>query len=347
MLTVTLRGAKAIIFMAVAKRKSVLLMGTPGIGKTEICEQVGKEMNIGFLCFEAPSLDPTDVRGVLMPNGKASFFTRSALLPDREIHGDKGILLIDELTSGMPAVQVSLHPLFHPRERRLGNDKLPDGWIPMATGNYASDGAGAQSLLTALSDRVCIVNVVEDYTVWKQDYAIPREIHPLVTGFLDFRTDLFSTFAKRKKGENGKTFGSPRTHTSVSDVFYYDEEVGQWDESELQACIAGYVGEGISSEYMAFKQIYGKLMAEKIVDKILQGEDILFTEPSMIYAICSAIRHRVKIVQMPLADAIDRALLYSTKLDAEFGALLIRDLFVQYQATIIKSKHWVKISQRY
>jgi hypothetical protein len=199
----------------------------------------------------------------------------------------------------------------------------------------------------ALSDRVCIVNVVEDYTIWKHDYAIPQGLHPLTTGFLDFRTDLFSTFSKRKKGENGKTFGSPRTHASVSDVLYYDDEIGGMEQDHLQACIAGYVGEGISSEYMAFKQIYGKMMEQKIVDRILQGKNLVFDEPSMIYAICSAIRHRVKDAGMPVADAIDRALLYSASLDAEFGALLIKDLFIQYQSTIIKSKYWVTISQRY
>ena len=220
---INLRQAREIIIMAITESISVILMGIPGIGKTEIIEKTTEKAGIGFLCYEAPSLDPTDVRGFLIPEGKESHFTRSPLMPDPKKHGKRGILLIDELPSGLPAVQIALHPLFHPKERRLGEDKIPQGWIPFATGNYTSDGAGAHALLTALSDRVCILNVVPDYQVWKEDYAIPNGVHPVSIGLLNFRPDLFSTFEKRNKADKGKTFASPRTHQMASKVLHYAE----------------------------------------------------------------------------------------------------------------------------
>lgn len=344
MFEVNLKEAKEIAKMAIENKQSSIFMGTPGIGKTEILEQIANDIGFGFLCFEASSLDPTDVRGVLIPHNGSSYFTKSALLPDVKKHGERGILLVDELPSGLPAVQVSLHPLFHPKERRLGSDKIPDGWIPMATGNYAQDGAGAYSLLTALSDRVCIINVIEDYQVWKEDYAFPNNIHPITIGFLNFRPDLFSTFAKRNKSEKGKTFASPRTHTAVSKVLYYADKANMPDKI-LHAALAGYVGDGVSAEYMAFRKTYKELPDPK--DIVEKNKNIIPEEPSILYALCSAIIAYIKEAQMPVQKAVDRILEYSTKIDTEFGGLLIRDAYITYRNNILKSKHWVTVAQRY
>jgi len=345
MITVNLRELAEIIRMAIINKQSVIALGSPGVGKTEIMGAIALERGISILIHDAPGLDPTDVRGVLIPDksGK-SHFTKSALLPDPAKHGEDGILLIDEITSAMPSVQVAFHPLFHPQERRLGNDRLADGWIPMATGNYATDGAGAMGLLSALSDRANIINVVSDWKIWKEDYAIPKGLHPITIGLINFRNDLLNTFDKRAKGEKGKQFASERSHTQVSKILYY-AETHEISASALYAGVSGYVGEGVASEYMAFRKLY--LDLPNPIDILVKGKNIIPDEPSVLYALCSSIVHHIGSVDMPIQKAIDRMLEYSLKIDAEFGMLLVRDAYVKYRANIIRSPHWQVVGERY
>lgn len=346
MITVNTREAKNIVRMATKTRMPCLLLGSPGIGKTEIVKQVAEEENEGFLTFEAPSLDPTDVRGVLIPTSdNKSCFTRSAILPEVEKHGEKGVLLIDELSSGLPSVQVALHPLFHQNERRLGSDKLPDNWVPIATGNYASDDAGARNLLSALSDRVCVMNIKEDYKIWKEDYAIPKNIHPVVIGFLNYRTDLFSTFDRRNRGVKGKAFATPRSHTAVSIVLHHADKC-KFSQPELLAIIAGWVGDGVAIEYVAHQQLYQELPNP---DDVFKGKNVVIdkNKPSILYSFCAAIVSRLNTTEISIKKAIDRMLEYSLTIEAEFGGMMIRDAYVLHRNNILKSKHWPEVSKRY
>lgn len=347
MITVNTREAKNIIRMATKTRMPCFLLGSPGIGKTEIVKQVAEEESEGFLTFEAPSLDPTDVRGVLIPTSdNKSHFTQSPILPEIEKHGEKGVLLIDELPSGLPSVQVALHPLFHQSERRLGTDRLPDNWVPIATGNYASDDAGARNLLSALSDRVCVLNIKEDFKVWKKDYAIPRNIHPIVIGFLNYRTDLFSTFDKKNKGIKGKAFATPRSHTAASIVLHHADKFNL-SQSELLAVLAGWVGDGVATEYIAYRQLYQELPNP---DDVFKGKDVVIdkNKPSELYAFCAAIVSRLNTTEIPIKKAIDRMLEYSLKIEqVEFGGMMVRDAYVLHRDNILKSKHWTEVSKRF
>ena len=46
----------------------MFIYGAPGIGKTEIVNQVGKEANMKVYTFIASTMDPSDVRGLPYPN---------------------------------------------------------------------------------------------------------------------------------------------------------------------------------------------------------------------------------------------------------------------------------------
>lgn len=345
MIEVNLREAREIAEMCIENRQSVILMGTPGIGKTAILKDIACRKQLGILVFDVPSLDPTDVRGVLIPDKEGrSYFTKSALLPDVARDGSAGLLIFDELTSGLPMVQVALHATMNPEDRRLGSDRLPDKWIPAATGNYASDSAGAHMLLSALSDRILMLNVVSDFPIWKEDYALPNGLHPVVIGFLNFRPDLFDTFAQRNKGERGKSFASARTHTMVSKILSYADR-NPMGKRPLMAAIAGYVGDGVASEYMAFKEIHDAL--PDVAEIIDGGKDIVPEEPSVLYALCATIPFYLKQSALGIQEAVDRMLVFSTKMDAEFGGLLIRDAAAMHRKEMLRSRHWTSTAQRY
>jgi hypothetical protein len=330
MLTVTLRMVREILLKLVPTRRSVLLMGPPGIGKSSIPKQVADMLSMGFKVSEASSLDPTDSRGIPYVAGNESLYGRPTLLPKKE-DGEKGILVIDELASCLPAVQVSLYPLF--LERRLGDYKLPEGWIPMGTGNYTTDNAVAFNLSTALTDRLFILNVVPDFEVWKQDYALPRDIDPIIISFLNFRPDLFYTFDKRERNGKGKTFASPRSYEMASVAL----QTGLEGEA-LHATLAGCLSEGVATELIAFKQVHQELPN---IERIYRGKDnTVPAKPDVLYALSGALVGFLKRLPkgLKIGVAMERLLEYSMKLEPEFAILTIKDAYPLYKENIVRSK---------
>ena len=115
--------------------------------------------------------------------------------------------------------------------------------------------------------------------------------------------------------------------------------------------IAGYAGTGIASEIIAYKKWFRELPD---IDKIYAGDNKVPKEPSVLFALCSMLISRFveKADKMGVQKAMDRILEYSLGMDAEYGGLLVKDLYAyntaKYRENIIKSKYWnEKIAPRY
>lgn len=76
----------------------VFIYGAPGIGKTDIVNQVGKELGMKVYTFIASTMDPSDVRGIPVANTKGGY---SEWLPPRDFKEDASrepaIYFFDEL----------------------------------------------------------------------------------------------------------------------------------------------------------------------------------------------------------------------------------------------------------
>ena len=81
---------------------NTMVWGGPGIGKSEIVQQVADELGVSLVDFRANLFDPVDVRGVphimqVKETGKR--YTRWAVpdvFPIAERDGENGIVFIDE-----------------------------------------------------------------------------------------------------------------------------------------------------------------------------------------------------------------------------------------------------------
>lgn len=348
MLNVSVRQSVRIIKEAYRLGKSVILMGSPGIGKTSAFKQAVRELaaelerSVGLKIEEGSSLDPTDVRGVLVPNLKeeTSFYTYPAIFPKEKIDGEEGILVVDEIGGCMQATQKALQSVFD--LRRMGDHKLPAGWIPMGTGNYASDDAGAFPLLSSFSDRMVMLNIAPDFSQWKEDFAIPTGLNQDIVSFLNFRKDLFYTFNGRKKNAKGKGFASPRTYEMASPFLS-----GKLDNIDLVAAIAGCVGEGVATELIAFIKIKDDLPD---ITKIYSGTiDVVPEEPSVRYALSGALISYLNDLpeKMTKKTAISRLLTYTQFMPSEFAVLTIKDAMPNHKADIVNSTNWPAWAGKY
>lgn len=316
----------------------VMLMGPPGIGKTSAGVAAAEKLGIKCRIEEGSSLDPTDVRGVLIPDMKTheSFYTVPGIYPE-EKDGDKGLLMIDELGGCMPATQKPLQSLFD--LRRVGNHKLPEGWLPIGTGNYASDGAGAFALLTSFSDRMVVINTVPNFVQWKEDFAYPSGISTDIISYLNFQKGSFYTFDDRKNVAAGqKSFASPRTWAKASPFLG-----SKLSRGNLHAVLGGLLSEGIAHDFLAFLDNYDKLPD---INKIYQGKcNDVPEEPSVLHALCGAMIGFLKDLpeKMTIHTALERMLDYSKHMPREFAVLMVKDALFLHESDLVSGrvKNWV------
>lgn len=340
MITVNIRQAKKLLRKAINADIPAILMGTPGIGKTSCPKQVAAELGIGCVVEDGSSLDPVDVRGVLIPDMKTreSFFTRPAIFPGKDA-GKKGLLVIDELGGCAQATQKALQTIL--LERRSGSHRLPQGWLPVGTANYAADGAGAYTLLTSLEDRGIVMNVVSDPQIWKEDFAIPQGINHRIISFINWRPECLNTFAKRNKGDRGKGFASERSWEKLSRLL----DIGLDDDDDiLLSGAAGCVSEGVAVEFAAYLKVHKSLPNIK---KIYRGSNDIpkDDEPGIMYALTGAL---VSYLGRPPEElsktmAIERFIEYSMLLPAEFAILAVKDAFHLHSKEIVISNNFRKV----
>lgn len=173
--TVTLSEAKRLI-TALAPTQSVLLLSSPGVGKSAIVEQAATEAGLACKSLLGTQIAPEDVSGIPRIVGERSVFCPPRiLLPEDD--ASPFCLFLDELPACSPDIQKAFYSLL--LERRIGEYPLPKGSWVVAAGNRAEDRSLVRSLSAALVNRVAILNVrvsVKEWLAWARANGVRREI---------------------------------------------------------------------------------------------------------------------------------------------------------------------------
>jgi len=143
-------------------RLSVMIWGPPGIGKSSIVRQVAQAFDLPEpIDLRLSQLAPTDLRGLPVPEGGLSRWAPPEFLPRAEVHGERGILFLDEINLAPPAVQGIAQQLI--LDRRVGSYQVPPGWWIWAAGNRKEDGASVYTMPASLANRFVHLEVLPDY----------------------------------------------------------------------------------------------------------------------------------------------------------------------------------------
>lgn len=299
---------------------SVMLWGQPGVGKSQAIRQIAKNIekdtykkvvitDVRLLLF-----NPIDLRGIPVANENK---TLAVWLKPKIFQMDPSsnvinILFLDEISAAPQSVQSAAYQIT--LDRTVGEHKLPDNCIVIAAGNRVSDKSVAYKMPKALANRMIHFDINSSFENWKK-WALHNNIHPIVLGFLSYRSDLLNTF---DSSNEQLAFATPRSWEMVSNILNnIDDNV-----DNVSTLLSGLIGEGIAYELKAWSKIYHRLPK---AEDIFAGKIVPVPQSvSEIFAVCSTMVRYAKDHKYDL-NGIANSIKYACKLPKDFGILLIEE----------------------
>ena len=294
-------------------QRPLLLIGPPGIGKTQIMEQISKECQIGLVSYTITHHTRQSAVGLPFIQEKEfqgktysiTEYTMSEIIASvyskmEETGLKEGILFIDEIN----CVSETLAPtmLQFLQNKTFGNQKVPSGWIIVAAGNPSEYNKSVRDFDVVTMDRIRYIHVETDYYVWKE-YAISKHIHPMILSYLELKPNNFYTVST---SVDGMEFVTARGWEDLSYLLYTYEKM----HLEIsQDTIYEYLHhEDIAEDVFAYYLVYKKYQNDYGIDDILNGN-----VSSSIYArlFNADFDERVSVVNLVMDGLLRQVNIYS------------------------------------
>lgn len=258
------------------RQRPILLMGPPGIGKTQIMEQVAKECNIALVSYTITHHTRQSAVGLPFIKEKSyqgqkrsvTEYTMSEIIASvyekMETTGLKeGILFIDEIN----CVSETLAPtmLQFLQCKTFGNQQVPAGWMIVAAGNPPEYNKSVRDFDVVTLDRIKRIDVEENYEVWKE-YAYQAEIHPAILAYLELRREYFY---RMETTVDGRAFVTARGWEDLSHLLKAYDKLGKTADREV---VHQYIQHWkIAKDFANYLELYKKYKKDYGFEKILEG----------------------------------------------------------------------------
>jgi len=259
------------------RQRPVLLMGPPGIGKTQIMEQIAAETGVGLVSYtithhtrqSAMGLPFIEKRTYSGKEYSVTEYTMSEILGSvydlMEKTGIReGILFLDEIN----CVSETLAPMMLQflQNKTFGNQRLPEGWTIVAAGNPPEYNKSVRDFDVVTLDRVKRIDVREDFGVWKE-YAYRRSLHGAVISYLDIKKE---NFYRVETSVDGAEFATARGWEDLSELLQVYEKLGLHADREV---VGQYIQlPRIARDFAGYLELYYKYQKTYHVEEILQGK---------------------------------------------------------------------------
>ena len=309
---VTISKAKDMLCYFLKARLVPLIVGSPGLGKSQICQQIANEFGLLLIDVRLGQCDVTDLLGFPQIKGDKASYIPMATFPiegDQVPKGYNGwLLLFDELTSASPSLQAAAYKIL--LDRMVGNHPLHKNVAIVCAGNLETDNAIVQPMSTALQSRLVHMELVVDAKEWA-DWAATAGIDHRITSYINFKPGSLYTF---QPDHTDVTYASPRTWEFANRVM----QVVDLDSPHLLPMLAGTISEGVAREFLSFCRNFANLPK---IREILQSPDTITipSEPSILFALTGALSHNAS------ADNMDQLMKFITRLPLEFQVVCLRE----------------------
>ena len=243
------------------RQRPVLLIGPPGVGKTQIMEQISQECGIGLVAYTITHHTRQSAIGLPFIEKKeyggreyaVTEYTMSEIVAAvynkiQQTGLAEGILFIDEIN----CVSETLAPtmLQFLQGKTFGNHRIPEGWIIVAAGNPPEYNKSVRDFDIVTLDRIRRIDVEPDFDVWKE-YAVKADIHPAVREYLNIRRQ---NFCQIETTVDGRLFVTPRKKADRELI----QEYIQFPK--------------IAKDFANYLELHYKYKNDYQVERILEGE---------------------------------------------------------------------------
>ena len=258
------------------RQRPVLLMGPPGIGKTQIMEQIAGEMGVGLVSYtithhtrqSAVGLPFIEHRTYDGEEVAITEYTMSEILASvydlMEKTGIReGILFLDEIN----CVSETLAPMMLQflQCKTFGNRSMPEGWLICAAGNPPEYNRSVRDFDVVTLDRVKRIDVTEDFAVWKE-YALAKGLHGAVISYLDIKKE---NFYRIENTVDGLRFATARGWEDLSELIFVYEKLGIRVSREVAE---QYIQmPEVAKDFAAYLDLYYKYQTTYRIGDILAG----------------------------------------------------------------------------
>lgn len=260
----------------VIRQRPLLLLGAPGIGKTQIMEQIARECRIGLVSYTITH--HTRQSAVGLPyireesfggkNYSVTEYTMSEIIASvyRKMEQGglaEGILFIDEIN----CVSETLAPtmLQFLQCKTFGNQSVPQGWIIVAAGNPPEYNKSVRDFDMVTLDRVRRIQVEPDYPVWKE-YARSQHMNSALLSYLELRPQ---NFYRVQSDVDGMQFVTARGWEDLSNLLDVYETLGLTADEEVLREFLQH--EEVSRDVSAYIDLYHKYQDDYGIPDILDG----------------------------------------------------------------------------
>lgn len=261
---VSIAGAKAALVeqfaQPVLRRRATMLWGPRGVGKSSIVRQVAEHFGVPLVDLRLTTIEPVDIRGAIYADDTQA---RTVWFPPEFLPGadtPTGILFLDELTAADQRLQISAYSLI--LDRRVGNYRLPEGWLVVAAGNASFHGAVSHDMGTALADRMFHFNVLSAIDAFLA-HAAREGFAPEVMAYLRVRPDKLDDTPVQLANDH-LVGASPRGWEDISSVLK-----APLSESARRLFVQGRIGAANAAEFFG---VLRELQAGADVVKLLAAK---------------------------------------------------------------------------
>jgi hypothetical protein len=309
-----------------------MLWGPPGIGKTDLVEQVARDQGRSCITETLATMEPVDLRGLPWRDAETDSvaWSKPDFLVRLEQAGPEPVLFVDEANANNAGLQVCLMQLV--LNRRVGPHRLPEGTRIVLAGNRVTDRAAAQRMPTALANRLSHLDVEPDVKSWL-GWAARVQLHPVVVAFISWRGQgtsnrpgLLHQFDPAKPDQ--RAFPSPRSWAQVAKLV-------DAPDSCRAALIASQVGDGPAAELEGFIRLRRELPPLPSILANPTGAPVP-SQPSLQYLVTVALSRAAN------AANFTAVLTYVARLGREFEIVAATDA-VRRDPTLAETAafvHW-------
>jgi energy-coupling factor transporter ATP-binding protein EcfA2 len=250
------------LIKTVGAKRTVVVTGHTGTGKSSIGKQLARELPSHTFCyFDCTTKDLGDIFIPKVGTAEASDYVSFA--PNEEFgihHGGPVILMIDELGKANPMVKNALLRVM--QERQIGAQTLHPDSIVFATTNLGSEGLG-DILPAHARNRLCMVRMQKpDHLTWIS-WGIDNGIDHGLLGWVRDNPQVFQSFEDIGNPDDnpyifhpratGRTsFVTPRSLEAASDILKLREFM---DDQSVTAALMGTIGDRAAMDMMAYVRL--------------------------------------------------------------------------------------------